>query len=50
MKQNLDSANVSLDDDDMKKIAGLNKNRRYIGGEFWAMPGSAYTIQNLWDE
>ncbi|MCP5054044.1 MAG: aldo/keto reductase [bacterium] len=50
MKQNLDAAGVSLTQDDMRTIAGLDRNFRYINGEFWAMGGGPYTVANLWDE
>lgn len=50
MQQNLDAADVSLTVEDMQEIAGLDRHRRYVGGEFWEMPGSPYTVASLWDE
>jgi len=50
MKQNLVAAGGSLTGEDMQEIAGLDRNRRYIGGEFWAIEGGPYTVANLWDE
>jgi alcohol dehydrogenase (NADP+) len=50
MKQNLDAAEVSLTEEDMQEIAGLDRNRRYLGGEFLAMEGSPYTVTSIWDE
>ena len=50
MKQNLVAAEGSLTGEDMKEIAGLNRNRRYIGGNLWTTEGGPYTIENLWDE
>ncbi len=50
LKQNLAAAELSLDDDDMREIAGLDRNRRYVDGEFWAMEGGPYTAANIWDE
>jgi alcohol dehydrogenase (NADP+) len=50
MKQNLDAAEISLTEADMNRIAALDRKRRYIGGEFWALPGSSYSVANLWDE
>lgn len=50
MKQNLEAAEVSLTEEDMKQIAALDRNRRYVSGEFWAMKGSPYTVTNIWDE
>jgi alcohol dehydrogenase (NADP+) len=50
MKQNLAAAEVILSSAEMAQIAGLDKHRRYVGGEFWTQPGSPYTIASLWDE
>jgi alcohol dehydrogenase (NADP+) len=50
MKQNLDAAEIALTPEDMQTIAGLNRNRRYVNGEFWTRPGSPYTLASLWDE
>ena len=50
MQQNLAAADLPLTPDDMQKIAGLDRHRRYVGGEFWTIAGSPYTIANLWDE
>ena len=50
LKQNLSAVEVPLSEDDMQAMAGLDRNRRYVSGDFWAMKGSPYTIANLWDE
>lgn len=50
MKQNLAAAEVSLTEDDMQEIADIDRNRRYVNGEFWALDGSQYTAANIWDE
>jgi alcohol dehydrogenase (NADP+) len=50
IKQNLNSVEVSLIDEDMEKIASIDRNRRYIGGQLWAMEGGPYTMATLWDE
>ncbi|MCU4165489.1 aldo/keto reductase [Carboxylicivirga caseinilyticus] len=50
LKQNLESVNIELSDEDMALIKGINKNRRFIDGSFWEVPGGPYTVQNLWDE
>ena len=50
MKQNLEAADVPLTEDQMKRIVRLDRKRRYIGGEFWAMKDSPYSVANLWDE
>jgi len=50
LKQNLAAAELSLTQDDMREIAGMDQNRRYISGAFWTIEGSPYTLANLWDE
>ncbi|MEM9834405.1 MAG: aldo/keto reductase [Bacteroidota bacterium] len=50
IKQNLESANVSLSEDDMQQIAQLDKHSRYIDGALWIHEGNSYTMENLWDE
>jgi alcohol dehydrogenase (NADP+) len=50
LKQNLEAAEVSLTDEDMKEMKGLDRHRRYVSGTFWAMEGGPYTLANLWDE
>ncbi|MCP4408551.1 MAG: aldo/keto reductase [Gammaproteobacteria bacterium] len=50
LRQNLAAAEASLTQEDMRDIARLDQNRRYVNGEFWALGGSAYTVENLWDE
>ncbi|WLT38052.1 aldo/keto reductase [Synechocystis sp. B12] len=50
LEQNLRAADITLTDSEMAKIALLDRHYRYVSGEFWMMPGSPYTLQNLWDE
>lgn len=50
IKQNLDSVELSLSEDVMEEIAKLDTHTRYVSGNFWAIEGSPYTIENLWDE
>lgn len=50
MKQNLDAATISLREEDMQKIKTLEKHLRFLDGSFWTMPGSGYTLENIWDE
>ncbi len=49
MKQNLLAADVLLTQKDLQEIAGLDRNRRYVSGDFWSPKGSPYTLVNLWD-
>ena len=50
LEENLQSARVQLDAEDMEKISALDKNDRYVDGTFWCTDGSPYTLENLWDE
>jgi alcohol dehydrogenase (NADP+) len=50
MKQNLDAVALTLTQEDMRRIAALDRNRRYVSGEIWAMNGGPYTTATIWDE
>jgi alcohol dehydrogenase (NADP+) len=50
MKQNLDAVALTLTQEDMLRIAALDRNRRYVSGEIWAMKGGPYTTATIWDE
>lgn len=50
IKENLASENVLLTASDMDVLACLDKQFRYINGSTWTIPGSGYTLENLWDE
>ncbi len=50
LKQNFKAQSIELSVKDMNDIAQLDKHYRFIKGGFWAMEGSPYTIENLWDE
>lgn len=50
LAENLAAAQLVLTNDDMQQIAALDRGRRYINGRFWAVPGSGYTLENIWDE
>jgi alcohol dehydrogenase (NADP+) len=48
IKNNLAAADVTLTDDDMERIAALDRERRYVDGTLWTMEGSPYTLTSLW--
>lgn len=50
LAQNFAAASITLDDGAMAELAGLDAHRRYVSGDFWAKPGSPYTVADLWDE
>lgn len=48
IKENLQSQNVDLDNEDLKEIAKLDKHFRYVTGEFFVTEGNSY--ENIYDE
>ncbi|MFD2432295.1 aldo/keto reductase [Mesonia maritima] len=46
--ENLESAEVSLDKEDLEKIKKLDKHFRYVTGEFFVTEGNSYS--NIYDE
>ena len=50
MRENFEAANLTLSEDDMRALRGLDRALRFITGAFWALEGSSYTVANLWDE
>lgn len=50
IKQNIGALRVTLPQDDMAQIEKLNRDRRYVSGNFWALEESPYTLANIWDE
>ncbi len=50
LKQNFDAAGILLSNEDMKKIAALEANERFITGKFWDAPELGYSLATLWDE
>lgn len=50
LKENLIAADIELSCADMDELNNLDQHYRYIKGDFWCLPGSDYTIENLWDE
>ncbi len=49
LAQNLAAAEVTLSAEDMEQLAGLDRQRRYVSGAFWAVEGSTYSLESLWD-
>jgi alcohol dehydrogenase (NADP+) len=48
--QNVAATTISLTPVDLQAIATLDRHRRYVNGEFWAVAGGPYTVTNIWDE
>lgn len=50
LQENLAAGDLSLNENEMREIGSLNRDRRYITGTFWAVEGGPYTLENIWDE
>ena len=48
IKENLESAKVNLDKEDIAKIAELDEHFRYVTGKFFEMDGNSYS--NIYDD
>jgi alcohol dehydrogenase (NADP+) len=48
LAENLEVANLKLDNQEMAELAKLEMGFRYVNGEFWTMEGSPYTLTELW--
>jgi alcohol dehydrogenase (NADP+) len=48
LRENLAAAEVELAAEDMRQLAVLDRGRRYVDGSFWAIPGSPYTLDDVW--
>jgi alcohol dehydrogenase (NADP+) len=50
IRENLAAGKLDLADDDMRAIAGLDRQYRFVDGKFWECEGSPYTADALWNE
>ena len=50
LKQNLEAANIPLDEGDMEAINGLDRGYRFLDGKFWERENGHYTAESLWSE
>jgi len=48
MAENFAAASLELDAAAMGEINALDRARRYVTGTFWELPGSGYTVEELW--
>ncbi|MCD7962284.1 MAG: aldo/keto reductase [Rikenellaceae bacterium] len=49
IKENFDSLNIELTDDDMMRISTIDKNNRISYGGVFIIEGSPYTYDSIWD-
>lgn len=45
--QNFQSQSINLSDDDMKRIAKLDRGYRFINGQIWVFEGGPYTLEDV---
>ena len=50
IKENFGANNVQLDEEDMRKMALLNKNQRNATALYAVFPDGPYTYENIWDK
>jgi alcohol dehydrogenase (NADP+) len=50
LASNLAAAELELHAATMASIAELERGHRFVDGSFWTLPGSPYSLANLWDE
>ena len=48
LRENFDSLNVRLDENDMEEIKKLNRGFRYVAGEIFTSPANGYTQEIIW--
>jgi alcohol dehydrogenase (NADP+) len=49
MAINLAAPRVTLDTEAMQALARLDRHHRYVDGSLWAVPGSSYALEDLWN-
>ncbi len=49
LMENMGAMGIKLSHENMESLRGLNSDARYVRGDFWELPGSPYTLKNLWD-
>jgi alcohol dehydrogenase (NADP+) len=47
--ENRGAEDLALTPEDMRAIAALDRNARFVDGRFWFL-GETYSPQSLWDE
>lgn len=46
--QNIQAEQLNLSDNEMKSITNLEKDFRYVTGQFWVFDGGPYTLEDVW--
>ena len=48
IKQNLQAQQITLSEQEMLKVDRLNKDYRYVNGEFWVKEDGPYRLEDIW--
>lgn len=49
LRENLAAAEFELNRAELDRIAALDQGYRLIAGTFWAVEGTPWTLQTIWD-
>ena len=50
LASNLAATALQLSNEELERIAGLDRQHRFVDGGFWELPGGPYRRSELWDE
>ncbi len=50
LRENFEANELELSQPERERIAALDRRYRMIAGAFWAVPGTPWTLQTIWDE
>ncbi len=50
LASNLAATALQLSNEELERIAGLDRQHRFVDGGFWELPGGPYRRTGLWDE
>jgi alcohol dehydrogenase (NADP+) len=50
LRENLEAAELELSQAELARIAAMDQGYRMIDGAFWAVAGTPWTLQTIWDE
>ncbi|MEP2777392.1 MAG: aldo/keto reductase [Luteolibacter sp.] len=48
-RKNLEAADITLTEEEMQRIDGLDQEHRFIDGSIWTFEGSPYSLEWLWE-
>ena len=48
IKENFEARDIKLNPEEMEMISNLEKNRRYLSGDFWVFENGPYQLEDIW--